>query len=165
MLSAKLLLLTKCISYENIECVGYLYLSRYSRAVHPARHVDCVPPDVILRPSCPNHPCNHWTHIDTCANVTKKSIKSSKQWQTHTGIHFVTVLTVEHKGLTYPLAGQTHCMTDSWFHPERQTSQWRSPLWCSDGRKQTSWPKERKKTKLLASVQEIIFHVIFIFVH
>lgn len=57
--------------YCNFRCVGYLYLSRYSSAVHPARHIDCVPPDVVLRSPCPNHPCNHWTHINTCANMRK----------------------------------------------------------------------------------------------
>lgn len=58
--------------YCNLRCVGYLYLSRYSSAVHPARHIDRVPPDVILRSPCPNHPCDHWTHIDTYANNVKQ---------------------------------------------------------------------------------------------
>lgn len=40
-----------------------LYLVQHSCAVHPAGHVNRVPPDIILRFMSSNHSCNHWTVV------------------------------------------------------------------------------------------------------
>lgn len=50
---------------EKRSAVKYLYLSLYSGAVHPARHVHRVSPNVVLRSSSSNHSCNHRSNIDT----------------------------------------------------------------------------------------------------
>lgn len=45
--------------------VGGQYLDAvwYSCAVHPAGHVDCVPPDIILGFPGSNHSCYHRPHV------------------------------------------------------------------------------------------------------
>ncbi len=46
-------------------CLFYLYFTLNSSAVHSAGDVDCVSPDVILRPASPDYTSNYWTHVDT----------------------------------------------------------------------------------------------------
>ena len=37
----------------------HLYPAHLPGALHPAGHIDCVPPDVILRLASPDHPGHH----------------------------------------------------------------------------------------------------------
>lgn len=48
-----------------MQCAAYLDFALDSGAVHSARYVDGVSPDVILRPPGPDDPRHHWTHIDS----------------------------------------------------------------------------------------------------
>ena len=44
----------------------YLYFAHFARAVHPAGHVDSVPPDVVLRFPSPNDPGYHGAVVYPC---------------------------------------------------------------------------------------------------
>lgn len=135
---------------QTYYCAPYLYLSRYPSAVHPTCYVDSVSPDVILRPPRPNYSRHHRAHVNPC-----ESIILNMKWG-YNAVHQGSVWATNSKARTHQLLRQTHCTTDSWFHPRRQTSRWRSQLWCSDGRTQTSWPEYWKQIRHLNSLVIIL---------
>ncbi len=61
---------------------------------------------------------------------------------------------------TYPLSRRNHYMTDSLFHPEHQTSRWRSLQWCSGALPWISFPvKEWMKAIHKCSVSIALHYV------
>lgn len=66
--------------YHSVSIYKYLDLPWDPRAVHSAGDVHRVPPDVILWPSSPDHPCYYWTHINTCAFRDKNIRKHPQQF-------------------------------------------------------------------------------------
>lgn len=53
---------------------------RYPSAVHPAGHIHCIAPDVILRLASPNDPSHNWSNVEPCVDRTSHS----HQPKTHT---------------------------------------------------------------------------------